>query len=895
MPQSSPFRKRLSRLAEPYILFPVIAVVLLAVIWGTTASLIAVERASAARAITSSSLVIAEAYEAQVVRALREIDQTLKFVQFAHERGNGNVDLSGLKARGLLLADLLFVVTVTDSSGRVTASTRPTDRGVVADQDYFQVSRERDTIAISRPQLGADREWKLHFSRRFASPDGSFAGAVIATVPAAYFVSGYEDARLGDKGVLALLGTDGVFRARRSGDRVYFDEWINYRKAANTGDGAPRLARNEWDGESRYTTVRELFEFPVAVVVGLSEGEQMAAVDGRARTYLLRATGGSLVLMLLLFGLAFLSWQLTRTRLQAGRVLQAIESSVNAILITDINKPNTPIEYANPAFEKMTGYSAEEAIGRDTKFLLGQDTDQPALQDIRLAIKEQREGHAVLRNFRKDGTPFWNDLTIAPVKNDKGEVTHFVEVMNDVTEAKNYEEALAHQANFDTLTGLANRNLLQDRLHQAIATARRDGSSVAAIFLDVDNFKVVNDNFGHRVGDELLQKIAARLTGIVRESDTVARLGGDEFVLVMHSESGELHAVESDITAMVDKVHAAVSLPMQMEGRPMRPTISIGVSLYPHDGNDADTLLRHADAAMYRAKELGRNRYQFFTAEVQERIQRRLELHTSLRLALDRGEFELHYQPQVGLKGGEIVATEALLRWRHPEKGLIAPAQFIAFAEETGLIIPIGTWVLNEACRQNKAWQDAGLPKIPIAVNMSAKQCEQEDVDLVVREALERSGLDPRYLELEITESLSMANPGESVPLMKRLKETGVTLSIDDFGTGFSNLSYLRRFPVDRLKIDLSFVREITTDPGSLAISEAIIQMSHSLNLQVIAEGVETQDQLDLLEARKCDMIQGYFFSPPLAHGALAALLGEGKRLNYPPAAGVLAAPARVM
>jgi EAL domain-containing protein (putative c-di-GMP-specific phosphodiesterase class I) len=286
---------------------------------------------------------------------------------------------------------------------------------------------------------------------------------------------------------------------------------------------------------------------------------------------------------------------------------------------------------------------------------------------------------------------------------------------------------------------------------------------------------------------------------------------------------------------------------------------------------------------MYRAKDLGRNRFQFFTADVHERIRRRMELETSLRHALERDEFELHYQPQVGIAQGGIQGVEALLRWRHPQMGLIPPGHFISFAEETGLIVPIGEWVLRKACAQNKAWQDAGLPKIPIAVNMSAKQCEQDDVDAIVRSALQEAGLEPRYLELEITESISMANPEQSVPLMQRLKDTGVSLSIDDFGTGFSNLSYLRRFPVDRLKIDLSFVREITTDPGSLAISEAIITMSHSLNLQVVAEGVENEGQLQLLGARNCDLIQGYLYSPPVPADAFARLLREDRRLAYVP------------
>jgi EAL domain-containing protein (putative c-di-GMP-specific phosphodiesterase class I) len=305
------------------------------------------------------------------------------------------------------------------------------------------------------------------------------------------------------------------------------------------------------------------------------------------------------------------------------------------------------------------------------------------------------------------------------------------------------------------------------------------------------------------------------------------------------------------------------------------------VSLFPQDGEDAETLLRNADAAMYRAKDLGRRRFQFFTADMHERVQKRIELESSLRRALERSEFELFYQPQVGLETGKVVGVEALLRWRHPEKGYIGPAQFVPFAEETGLIVPIGEWVLRRACEQNKAWQDAGMAPIPVAVNMSARQLEQPDVAEVVRKALADSGLEPRYLELEITESLSMAQPEQSVPLMHRLKATGVSLSIDDFGTGFSNLSYLCRFPVDRLKIDLSFVRDITTDAGSLAISEAIITMSHSLNLQVVAEGVETEGQLQLLGARKCDQIQGFFFSPPLVAPDFAELMREDRRLPW--------------
>ena len=898
-------RRALARLGEQ-LLFPVIALVLLGVVWGTTLNLVRLEREVADRAAHSSTVELADTYEAQVVRALREIDQTLKLVRFVHEANQGRVDLEDLRAKGLLPPDLLFVVSIADPTGQIGASTRSGAMRNVAGEGFFGEVRARDVVAVSQPDPDVrDREPKLHFARRLEGWDKSFAGAVIVTVSASYFVSGYEAAKLGNDGVLGLIGVDGVFRARRTGDKLVVGDRADY--AALLGSAAPdavQVKNNAWDGVRRYTIAREIFDFPLAVVIGRAEQEELAAVNERARSYMWRAAGGSALMIAILLALGGLSWQLTRTRVRANQALEqevairrsaqialnlrnrAIESSVNAILIMDACAGNNPIEYVNPAFERITGYPAAEALGRPMSFLLGRDVDQAGVPEVERALREQREGHAVLRNYRKDGTLFWNEFYAAPVRSESGEVTHFVGVMNDVTEAKQYEEQLSHQANFDSLTGLANRNLLQDRLQQAIVTARREGRTVATVFLDVDHFKLVNDSFGHRVGDELLQKVAGRLKSCVRESDTVARLGGDEFVLVLQARAdGESGSLESDITVVMNKLLSNVSMPLWLGNRQLRPTCSIGVSIYPQDGENADTLLRNADAAMYRAKELGRNRFQLFTAEVHERIRRRMELETSLRMALEREEFELHYQPQVSLRTLQVVGMEALLRWRHPEKGLIGPASFIGFAEESGLIVPIGAWVMREACKQNKAWQDAGLPRLPIAVNMSAKQCEQEDLEQVVRLALEDSGLEARFLELEITESISMANPDQSVPLMRRLKAMGVSLSIDDFGTGFSNLSYLPRFPVDRLKIDLSFVRELVKDAGSLAISEAIIRMSHSLNLQVVAEGVESSQQLELLGARHCDSIQGYFFSPPLPAEAFARLLAEDRRLDYQPPA----------
>ena len=541
--QPTPLRRGLARLAEPYVLFPLIALVLLGVIWGTTWHVISVERATAMRGAASSTLEHADTYEAQVVRALREIDQTLKFIKYAYEADGGRIDLSRLKQDGLLLPDPYFVVSITDEKGRVVATSHPSGPRDVGGRDFFQSLRERDSISISKPMLTEDVDAKLHFARRLTGRDGRFAGGVLVSVAASYFVSGYEPSRLGQYGFLGILGSDGVFRARRTGETTVSGEAADYKGVmGSAATDQPPIARpNAWDGVERFTVARELFDFPVAVIVGLALDEQLAPVEARAWSYAWRAAGGSVLLLLLLGGLGGLSWRLARTRLAANRALQdevavrrqaeaalnlrnrAIESSVNAILIFDLTGPGFPIAYVNPAFERITGYSQSEVLGRDTTFLLGEARDQPGLHEIQQALRERRDGHAVLKNFRKDGSLFWNEYTIAPVRDDSGMVRHFVGVMNDVTEAKTYEQQLAHQANFDALTGLANRNLLGDRLSQALMSARRGGTTVATVFLDVDHFKVVNDSLGHTVGDQLLKRLAERLRGCVRESDTVAR------------------------------------------------------------------------------------------------------------------------------------------------------------------------------------------------------------------------------------------------------------------------------------------------------------------------------------------------------------------------------------
>ena len=438
----------------------------------------------------------------------------------------------------------------------------------------------------------------------------------------------------------------------------------------------------------------------------------------------------------------------------------------------------------------------------------------------------------------------------------------------DITERKRAENEIQQLAYYDMLTGLPNRTLLLDRLSQAIAQAHRDGRLVAVLFLDLDRFKSINDTLGHLCGDLLLKAVAKRLLETVRESDSVARIGGDEFVIVLTAI-----AHEDDVSDIAGKILAALSAPVQLGNHEIFTTASIGISLFPMDGDDVHALLKNADVAMYKAKEQDRNNYQFFSIEMNIKVVERLMLETSMRKALDRSELSLRYQPQVDLSTGRLIGVEALIRWQHADLGRITTDTFIPLAEETGLILSIGEWVLSTACAQNRAWQDAGFAPFRVAVNLSARQFKQKNLVETIERILAESRLDPQYLELELTESTIMGNAEEAVHTLRRLKEMGISLAIDDFGTGYSSLSYLKYFSIDRLKVDRSFVRDISVNADDAAITTAVIAMGHSLNLKVIAEGVELEDQLDFLRSRGCDEVQGFLLSRPLRAEALTELL----------------------
>ena len=445
----------------------------------------------------------------------------------------------------------------------------------------------------------------------------------------------------------------------------------------------------------------------------------------------------------------------------------------------------------------------------------------------------------------------------------------------DLEDRKRVELSIRHMAHHDALTGLPNRTLFRDRLTHAMAQADRYHQILAVLFLDLDRFKAINDTLGHNVGDQLLKMAAERLRSCVRDCDTVARLGGDEFTIIVD----DIVEVQ-DAAVVAQKILDTLSQPFNLHNHEVFISVSIGLTLYPNDDENADNLLRNADSAMYRAKEYGRNNYQFYVADMNVKARARLMLESQLRRALDRDEFTLYYQPRVDLFSGKVIGAEALLRWRHPDMGLVPPVQFIPILEETGMIIPVGDWVLQQASQQNRAWQDQGLTPIRMAVNLSVRQFIQKDLAGTILKIIERAGLAPKYLELEITEDLFLEQNQTNIITLTKLRNSGIHISIDDFGTGYSSLSYLKRLPIDTLKIDQSFLRDIENDPDNKAITSAIIAMASSLHLNVLAEGVETEEQLTFLRAQGCNEIQGYSFSKPLTATEFEKLLVDGRQMR---------------
>jgi diguanylate cyclase (GGDEF)-like protein/PAS domain S-box-containing protein len=539
-----------------------------------------------------------------------------------------------------------------------------------------------------------------------------------------------------------------------------------------------------------------------------------------------------------------------------------IDSSLDMIISVDVNR--NIVEF-NRAAEQVFGYTKAEVLGAPIDLLYADTSEGRQLH------KNTQDGGFTgeVANKKKNGDIFYSYVSASVMRDATGAPVGVMGISRDITERKRAEEIIVRQAYHDALTNLANRRLFMDRLTQALTRVQWHKRIVSVLFLDLDHFKSINDALGHSVGDLLLQAVAGRLTTCVRQGDTVARLGGDEFAIALADV-----ARTSDIPKVAQKIIDTLSRPYVLEGRELFITTSIGICIYPDDAQDAETLVKNADVAMYRAKKHGRNNYQHYSPDMNAQAFERLAIETSLRHALEGEEFFLEYQPQVDIETGRIIGYEALVRWRHPDLGVMPPGKFIPLAEESGLIVAIGEWVLRSACAQNKAWQAAGFPPIRVAVNVSPRQLRHESLLGAVGRALRETGLHPNWLELELTESI-MQDADEAIRLLSQLQAIGVQIAIDDFGTGYSSLNHLKRYPIHKLKIDQSFVRDVTHDPHDRAIVTAIIALAHSLNLKAIAEGVETEEQLAYLRSLKCDEAQGYFLGRPMPAQNATKLLAQ--------------------
>ena len=550
--------------------------------------------------------------------------------------------------------------------------------------------------------------------------------------------------------------------------------------------------------------------------------------------------------------------------LLAGKI---IENFNEGVMIFDRDMKVFSI---NPAFTEITGYRAKDIIGKKPHFQKVLEENEELSGEIWQALDKKDRWQGEFWNKRKNGDEYAERLSISAIADESGNVQEYAVVISDVTKRKQDEEHIRFQANYDALTGLPNRTLFMDRLAQSLPAMRRSETNLGLMFIDLDGFKLVNDTLGHNVGDQLLMEAAGRLQKCIRDGDTVARLGGDEFTIIMPNL-----ADPRDAPLVAQRVLDALSKPFQLQGHESFISGSIGITVFPDDATDPNELIKNADAAMYRAKEQGKANYNFYTADLNEQVKERMVLKNGLSKALENGEFSLFYQPKLKTMTEEVTGVEALMRWNSPELGMVSPVRFIPILEETGLLVEVGEWALRTACMQHKAWLDEGLPPISVAVNLSARQLREDDFVPLFDKVLNEAGIGPEGLEVEITESMLMSDATRAVEALEEISAMGIQVSMDDFGTGYSSLSYIKRFPIDTIKIDRSFVSDIATNPDDAEIIKTIINMGQTLNRKIVAEGVETEEQLTILREYRCDEIQGYYFSPPLPAEEATAFLKQ--------------------
>jgi len=838
---------------------------------------------------------LAQVLYTEISGQINVIDRSLQAVINELERGRVDplhrVDVDQLLAHQLSVFPILSAMRVLDAQGYfIHGAADAQFAGSMADRDYFVQLRSNpgQGLVISDPiKSRLSGEWVVILARAYRAPGRGFAGVVVATLPLAQLNARFAAIASAPSDSFVLFNDRQLsFITRYPLNQVQPGDT---RSSSGARIGAPALlealarsrhdgryiARAVTDGIERNYAYRCMDSQPFCVLVGMGREAYLTSWRHERRIAL-----GSVSLLLLLslglWALIYVGWARQQRSLadlhQAYQDLKAerrmtqtiVQASPIAIYTRDLQGVITSF---NPAAERLIGIPQHEAIGQRWDSLVpGAAQDMVRLQAEVLAGQSVTDREVTRQ--RPDGHTVVALGSLTALRDEAGAVTGYLSMAMDITARKDAEKRAHFLAYRDVLTGLPNQRLLRDRFQQAAALAEAAHHKLAMVVMDLNNFKSINDSLGHGAGDTVLQRVAEHLAPAVRESDTLSRQGGGEFTLLLTGV-----ADVSAIQTALQEIQARLQQPVVVDSHEITPSAAMGIAIYPDDGTDFEMLMRKADAAMYRAKVDGPNLYRFFDEQMNREAMDSLELDIALRRALSRQEFELHYQPQFDLHDGTIVGFEALLRWRHPDQGLIGPGRFIQHAETSGLIVPLGDWVIQECCRQGAAWQLAGLSPLRLAVNLSALQFSQGDLEGTIDAALAQTGFDPRWLEVELTESVLIRNTEQALGTVQRLKQRGVEVSVDDFGTGYSSMSYLKRFEVDTLKIDQSFVRDLCSNTDDEAIVRAIIQMAHGLNLRTVAEGVEEEGTLHKLRELGCDRVQGYFIARPMPAGDVPAFL----------------------
>ena len=847
-----------------------LGVVMIAFIWWGTAFHLKVERQNAEEAAIQNSGNLARAFEEHLVRSIKEVDKVMRFLRENYEENPAAFDLANSAKNTQLLSDITTRIGIIGADGFLKLSNAglPSVPVYLHDREHFQIhiNDEHGELFIGKPVISrVTAEWVIPLTRRLRNKDGSFGGVIVAIIETSYFAQFYHAINVGADGAIALIGlTDGVFRIAESqatdvrGKTV--TDFLAYLSHLTAPDGW-YLSDAAWnDGVKRLVSYRKVKEFPLVVLVGISNHQIFASTRFKQQTYdVIAIVSTALILFVIAFNIRKEN-KLARARsalqFQSLRFDTALNNMSQGICMFDAEKR---LVVCNDRYAKIYHLPPELLkSGTPHHAIIAHRVACGLLKQERLPVLAQPPTNA--RSCRIDELADGRIICITrePMAGGGWVATH-----EDITERKRAEAQIAYMAHHDPLTGLPNRTRFAERLEDALTAVGR-GAQLSVLLLDLDHFKHVNDTLGHLIGDELLKAVADRLRSCVRETDTVTRLSGDEFAIIQTAIDQPM-----DAAALASRIQAAIRAPYDLGGLSAVVDVSIGICLSPSDANESSEIMKRADMALYKAKTDGRGTYRFFEPEMDARMKARAKLEIDLRDAMVNGALELFYQPVVALQDNEIVGLEALLRWHHPERGMVMPAEFIPVAEETGLIVPLGEWVIRQACSDAANWPH----DIKVAVNLSPAQFKSLNLAQVVINALAASGVSPCRLELEITEEVLLRNDQDNLAVLNQLRKLGIQIVMDDFGTGYSSLNYLRRFPFDKIKIDRSFINDLSGgNESSLAIVEAIARLARSLKISTTAEGVETKEQLEFIRAVGCVEFQGYLFSPPRPAAEIARL-----------------------